>query len=276
MTETLFDLNIGDRLIAVTDYCTRPADQVARLPKIGGTKNPDIQKIIAMQPDLVLMNDEENRREDHAALEAAGIRTWVTSPHTVFQTLNMLWDVMDVFEAPHMSPRVREIERSYDYTEGAMRASRLVSVFVPIWKDPWMTINKDTYMHDLLSTCGGHNVFAERERMFPLRADLGEAEPIPSDDERVKDRDKRYPRISLEEVEKLKPEIILLPDEPYPFTEADSADFYALDVPAAHKGHIYTIDGSLLTWHGTRLAFALQELPPIFDKVRREADDATG
>lgn len=272
MTESLFDLGIGERLIAVTDFCTRPAEGVAKLPKVGGTKNPDIPQIIALGPDLVLMNSEENRREDQQALEAAGIATWVTEPQTVFDALNLLWEIMDIFEIPHMSMRVREIERSYDYTELAMRSEdfRPVSVFVPIWKDPWMTVNKDTYVHDILNICGGQNVFAERERLFPLRADLGMGEPLSADHPRVQGRDVRYPRITLEEVTAKQPEVILLPDEPYAFSEADADIFYALDIPAAHNRHIYTVDGSLLTWHGTRLAFALQELPPIFDKVRHE------
>lgn len=275
MTESLFDLGIGERLIAVTDYCTRPAEKVARLPRIGGTKNPDLERIIAMQPDLVIMNSEENRLEDQQALAAAGIATWVTEPRTVFQALNLLWDVMDIFEAPQMSARVRELERAYDYTELAMRSEilRPVTVFVPIWKDPWMTINKDTYMHDLLSVCGGDNVFAERERLFPLRADLGKEPPLPKDDRRIEGRDVRYPRITLAEVEAKQPEVVLLPDEPYPFTEADADTFYALNIPAAKNKHIYTVDGSLLSWHGTRLAYALQELPPIFDKVRKEQSE---
>ncbi|KAB2905025.1 MAG: ABC transporter substrate-binding protein [Anaerolineae bacterium] len=273
MTESLFDLGIGDRVIAVTDYCTRPEQQLKHLPRIGGTKNPDIARIIDLQPDLVLMNREENRREDKEALDQAGIKTWVTHPGTVFEALNLLWDIMDVFEAPQFSARVREIERSYDYTEGAMRAQRLVSVFVPIWKDPWMTINKETYIHDLLSVCGGQNVFAERERMFPLRAEMGQAEPMSEDDERIRGKDTRYPRITLEEMVEKQPEVVLLPDEPYPFTEEHASIFYALDIPAAKNGHIYTVDGSLLSWHGTRIAYALQELPPIFDKVRREIDE---
>ena len=179
---------------------------------------------------------------------------------------------MDIFEAPEMSPRVREIERAYDFTELAMRSEDItpVSVFVPIWKDPWMTINQHTYIHDLLNICGGQNIFAERERLLPLRADLGEAEPLPKDDPRVAGRDVRYPRITLAEVEAKKPDMVLLPDEPFPFSEADAELFYDLDIPAAKNGHIYPVDGSLLSWHGTRLAYALQELPPIFDRVRKE------
>lgn len=269
MTESMFHLGMGDRLLAVTDYCTRPATETAKLPKIGGTKNPDLEQIIALQPDLVLMNSEENRREDKEALEAAGLMVWVTEPRAVREAINVLWDLMDIFEVPHFSEAVRQIERAYDYTELAMRSEEVepITVFVPIWKDPWMTINQDTYMHDLLSICGAQNVFAERERLFPLRADLGEI-----DAQLTTGRDTRYPRLALAELATKQPDVVLLPDEPYPFSETDAATFYALDIPAAKNGHIYTVDGSLLSWHGTRLAFALQELPPIFDRVRREKD----
>jgi ABC-type Fe3+-hydroxamate transport system substrate-binding protein len=272
LTETLFDLGIGQRLVGISTYCTRPADKVASLPKVGGPKNPDLDAILALRPDIVLMNQEENRLEDAQALQAAGLTVWTSHPRTVMQALNLLWEVMDIFEAPNFSARVREIERAYDYTELAMRSETrpMPSVFVPIWREPWMTFNQDTYAHDLLSICGAHNIFAERQRLFPLRADLGEVPALPADDPRILGRDTRYPRITLEEVEALQPDVVLLPDEPYAFSLDDAKTFYALDIPAAKHSHIYTIDGSLLFWHGTRLAFALQELPPLFDKVRQE------
>jgi ABC-type Fe3+-hydroxamate transport system substrate-binding protein len=277
MTESLFVLGMGDKVVGVTDYCTRPAELVAPLPKVGGTKNPNIEAILALQPDFVILNREENRKEDYEKLKAAGLTLWVTEPRTVQQALNLLWDVMDIFETPHMSPRVREIERAYDYTELSMRGEALdpIKVFAPIWKDPWMTFNQETYMHDVLSICGGHNVFSERERLFPLRADLGEATPLEFDDPRVQGRDLRYPRVSLAEVAAKQPDVILLPDEPYIFTEDDADVFYQMDIPAAKHGHIYVIEGALLSWHGVRLAYALQELPPLFDKVRREKEGAS-
>lgn len=264
LTESLFDLDLGDRLIAITDYCTRPAGRVDALPKVGGTKNPDIARIISLRPDLVLLNDEENRREDAGALQAAGVPIWVTGPRTVFEALNLLWTLMDVFDHPVMVPRVREIERAYDYSLAASRAAEPVRVFVPIWRDPWMTFNRDTYMHDLLRVCGALNVFADRERRFPLAADLGQAEPLPDDDPRVAGRDRRYPRITLDEVVAAQPDMVILPDEPYLFSDADADELRALDIPAAHHGRIVHIDGSLLTWHGTRVAYALRDLPSLF------------
>jgi ABC-type Fe3+-hydroxamate transport system substrate-binding protein len=240
LTESLFDLDLGDRLIAVTDDCVHPAERIKSLPRVGGTKNPDIAWVIALQPDLVLLNDEENRREDAGALRAASVPTWVTSPRSVFDALNVLWDLMDIFDHPVMIPRVREIERAYDYTLGASRAQIPVRVFTPIGRDPWMTFNADTYAHDVLRVCGGENVFARE--------------------------DNRYLPITLDDVVEAQPEIVLLPGGPYPFSEPDADIFRTLDIPAAHNGRIVLIDGTLLTWYGTRVVYALRDLPVLFLK----------
>jgi ABC-type Fe3+-hydroxamate transport system substrate-binding protein len=267
MTLSLFDLNLGDRLIGITDYCTHPEDRVMNIPKVGGTKNPDLAKIIALQPDLILMNQEENRREDAEALRQAGIPLWITEPRTVQDAINVLWELMDIFDDASFSERVRIMEKTLDVVRLAMSNQPPIRTFAPIWRDPWMTFNQDTYMHDVLRIFGLQNVFAERERQFPLKADLGEAEP---DDNRAAGHDTRYPRISLDEIVVAQPELILLPDEPYLFQETDAEELYQLDIPAAHLGHIYLIDGSLLSWHGTRFAFTLTELPPMIEEVHEK------
>lgn len=271
VTESLFDLNLGSRVVGVTDYCTRPAEGVRRLPKLGGTKNPNIEAIIALRPDLVIMNQEENRRADAEALQAAGIPTWVTHPNTVREALDLLWTIMDVFEEPSMVPRVRLIEVAYEWTLGVTKEQAPKRVFVPIWRDPWMTFNRDTYIHDLLRTCGAENVFADRERRYPLKADLGQAEALPADDPRLEDRDTRYPRITLDEVVAAQPEIVLLPDEPYVFTQSNADEIAQLDIPAAKNGQIHLVNGSLLTWHGTRIAYALRDLPPLLGTAHPES-----
>ncbi|MEP7289036.1 MAG: helical backbone metal receptor [Chloroflexota bacterium] len=270
VTESLFDLNLGSRVIGVTDYCTRPAEGVQKLPRCGGTKNPDIAKIIALAPDLVIMNEEENRKADSDALKAAGIPTWVTHPNTVREALDLLWTMMDIFEEPSMVPRVRLIEVTYEWTLGVMSELAPKRAFVPIWRDPWMTFNRDTYIHDLLRTCGVANVFADRVRQFPLAADLGSAEPLPADDPRVQNQDVRYPRISLDEVVAAQPDLVLLPDEPYAFSQTDADEIARLDIPAAKNDQIRLVDGSLLTWHGTRIAYALRDLPPLLGTIHIE------
>jgi ABC-type Fe3+-hydroxamate transport system substrate-binding protein len=263
VTESLFDLNLGSRLIAITDYCRYPEAGVASLPRIGGTKNPDIERIIAFKPDLVIANVEENRLPDVEALQAAGVRVWVTYPHTVAEAINLLWDMMRVFDEAVMVPRVRLIEQTMDWVVGLSKSheDNPTRVFAPIWLDPLMTFNADTYIHDLLRICGGLNVFAERQRQYPLKADLGEIDPLPP--EKTEGLDTRYPRITLDEVVAAQPDVILLPSEPFEFTEAHVPMFATLDVPAAHKGRIHLVDGALLTWHGTRLAYALNAFPAL-------------
>ncbi|MBC8170813.1 MAG: ABC transporter substrate-binding protein [Anaerolineae bacterium] len=265
LTESLFDLNLGDRVAAVTDYCVHPQVKVTHLPKIGGTKNPDIEQIIQLKPDLVLANQEENRREDVEALQAAGIPVWVTFPKTVKEVFNILWNLMYMFDETSMVPRIRLIEYTYDWVNGISRANEehLPKVFVPIWLDPLMTFNQDTYIHDLLWVCGGVNVFADRERHYPLQADLGGREAYPADDDRIAGRDTRYPRVTMDEVVAAQPDIILLPSEPFEFTEHHLPIFAALDVPAARNQRIHRVDGSLLTWHGTRIAYAFDTLPAL-------------
>jgi ABC-type Fe3+-hydroxamate transport system substrate-binding protein len=262
VTESLFELGMGNRLVGITNYCVHPVQEVARLPRVGGTKNPDIAKIIALHPDLVIVNQEENRKDDAEALTAAGIAVWVTFPRTVREAFNLLCAIMDLFDEPSMVERVRAMEWSCDWLE-RMEHEPPCKVFVPIWYEPLMTFNAETYAHDLLRVCGGENVFAERERQFPLKADLGEADPLDPDDPRIVGRDTRYPRVTFAEVETAQPDVILLPSEPFEFTEAHIEIFAALDIPAAYKKQIHLVDGSLLTWHGTRVGRALNLIPSL-------------
>lgn len=264
VTESLFELNLGENVIAVTDYCVHPADQVIRLPRIGGTKNPDIPRIISLNPDLVIANQEENRPEDVEQLRSAGITVWVTFPRTVRDAFNLLWTLMHIFDRPEMVERVRAMEWTVDWLERLDESrAEACKVFVPIWLDPLMTFNADTFAHDLLRVCGGYNVFAERERRYPLAVDLGQAEPAPDSERRFAGRDTRYPRITLDEVVSAQPDVILLPSEPFPFDESHLELFNRLDVPAARNNQIRLIDGSLLFWHGTRMGRALMEIPNL-------------
>jgi len=224
-------------LIAVTENCARPTGQVAGLPRIGSAKSPDIARIVSLQPDLVLANGDETRPQVLDDLRAAGIPVWVTDPRTVFDVLNLLWNIMDLFDHADMVPRVREIERAYDYTLAAALASSPVRVFVPMGRDPWRTFNAETYAHDVLRVCGGANVFAGREQ--------------------------RCPSITLDDLIEARPDVVLLPDAPFSDADADADALRALDIPAAHQGRIHLIDGSLLTWHGTRVAYTLRDLPPL-------------
>lgn len=272
VTESLFDLGCGERVVGVTEYCIHPAAGVAGLPKIGGTKNPDLGAIRALQPDLIIANQEENRKDDVDALRAGGCNVWVTFPCTVAQTFEHLWDIVRLFDVPQMSQSIDAIERVYEWAARAAEDNPGVGVFVPIWREPkgtdsprwWMTFNRGAYAHDLLRVCGGANIFAERVRRYPLAADLGEAPPV----EPSPEHDTRYPRVTPAEVAARSPQVILLPSEPYPFTEADRAAFDSFpDLPAVQHNRIYPVDGTLLTWPGTRVGRALAEVPAFLSGI---------
>ncbi len=271
VTGSLFDLQLGHCLVGVTEFCVYPPAGVAVLPKVGGTKNPDRDRILALQPDLVIANQEENRREDVEALRAAGVPVWVTFPNTARDALNLLWALTRVFDAPQQGRTMAALERSYEVTSLAAVNMPPVSVFCPVWREPavpaaaawWMTANRETYVHDVLRICGGWNVFAERDRRYPLAADLDPRRPADPPDPA---RDTRYPRVTTDEIVTAAPEVILLPSEPYAFGEEDLEALQSLpDIPAVRNGRVYLVDGSLLTWPGTRLAQALAEVPALLN-----------
>jgi ABC-type Fe3+-hydroxamate transport system substrate-binding protein len=257
ITETLFSFGWGEQVVGITDYCTEPVAGVAGKTTIGGTKNPDIAAILDLQPDLVFAVAEENRRADVEQLAAANIPVYVFEPCTVRDGIDLLWRVAALLDcATDVTAQIEAIEQAYAETLALVANCARVRVFCPIWKDPYMTINHDTYVHDTLEVCGGDNIFAPRQRRFPLAADLGQQpEALGA---RYEERDRRYPRVTLQEMAALRPEVIVLPDEPYRFSAADLADFTPFsEVPAVRDQRIYLIDGKMVTWYGPRMGHSL-------------------
>jgi ABC-type Fe3+-hydroxamate transport system substrate-binding protein len=227
LTEWLFALGLGERVVGVTDFCTRPAAALADKPRLRGTKNPDRAAIIALEPDLVIANKEENRERDVAALTAAGLAVYVTDPCTVagaIDTLAALADLLAV--AATAQPYLAEMRALYAELTASVPAVA-PGVLIPIWRDPWMAIGAHTYADDLARLCGGQNVAASLAG--------------------------RYPRFTLEQIPALQPDMIWLPSEPYAF----SAD----DLPALEPffgGPVHFVDGELLIWYGPRIPQALR------------------
>jgi ABC-type Fe3+-hydroxamate transport system substrate-binding protein len=260
LTEALFAFGLDRRIIGITDYCVEPQPQVRTKVSIGGTKNPDVQAILRLAPDLVVANVEENRREDVELLRAQGISVFVCFPQTVVEAIVALRTLARITRVEAQASAVlARIESAYEETKVLTAGRRKVRVFCPVWKHPWMTINRHTFIHNMLETCGGANIFAGRERRFPLAADLGQQPEWEA--ARIAGRDRRYPRLSLDEMARLRPEVILLPDEPYRFSEADRADFTGFpQVPAVRDGRVHVIDGKIVCWYWSRMDESLQTL----------------
>ena len=139
---------------------------------------------------------------------------------------------------------------------------------------PLMTIDARTFISDMLAMAGAENVFADRKRRYPLAADLGGA--VPLDDEHVGERDTRYPRVTMDEVNARAPELILLPDEPHPFTEEDAQVFRSGTTPAAAREAIVTTDGKDLCWYGARSVDGLPRLRALVDRHRVQLSPEAG
>ena len=243
LSESFVSLGMRDRLVGVTSYCVHPESAFRDLPKLGGTKDADVEAIGATKPDLVIANQEENTARVVRKLADRGIDVWVTYPRTVRAGAELLRDLAALGASPAAIDRVVEpVFRALDgaAAEASVPAERRPSVFCPIWRDPWMTIARDTYIHDLIEVCGGRNVFP--------------GEP----------GERRYPLIDLAAVEQAAPDVILLPDEPYAFSEKDREELLALDCPAAKQDRVHLIDGTLVSWYGPRIAEAIRVLAPIF------------
>jgi iron complex transport system substrate-binding protein len=269
LTESLFELGLGASLVGVTRYCVHPAAQTALLPRVGGTKDASLEKILALQPDLVIASREENERSLIETLQGSGIAVWVTFPCTARQAIDDLWSLAGIFHSERAATALHMLETALEYAEMAAVDLPRQRYFCPIWQaeeggqEWWMTFNQATYPHDLLRILGGENIFGARERRYPLAADLGQAEPEP-----VLERDVRYPRLTQAEIVAAAPEWILLPGEPFPYGEDHVKPLLERfgDTPAAKNGRVICLEGDLLTWAGTRLGRALAELGGLFQR----------
>ena len=272
LTESMFDLGLGEFLVGITDFCVFPAEGVARLPRLGGPKTARLEEIIDLKPELVMANQEENPKALVEALEAAGIKVWVTFPKTLRQALDVLWTIVGLYQSRGAAIRLETLELTLDWAEEAGKERPHWRYFCPIWQsslekpsdepDWWMTFNQDTYMHDLLRLMGGENGFGERVRRYPLAADLGLVDAEPAGE-----RDTRYPCVTLQEILSADPEVILLPSEPFAYdAEVKSRlEEQLAETQAVQSGKVILVDGSLLMWHGTRLARALRDLPGLLE-----------
>ncbi|WP_051709563.1 helical backbone metal receptor [Streptomyces sp. NRRL S-350] len=220
-------------LVGATDWCSHPADLA--VTRIGGTKNPDVPRVLALEPDLVLANDEENRRPDLEALRAAGVPVWVTDIRTLddaFRSLDRLLTTACRLPRPAW---LDEAEAAWARIApgGTLREPGGPRTIVPVWRRPWMVLGRDTFAGDLLHRLGLRLVHA--------------------------DHPQRYPAIPLPELLACRPELVVLPDEPYRFTAEDG--------PEAFPGTpVALVSGRHLTWYGPSLVTAPAVLRQALDR----------
>lgn len=269
-TLSVCDLGCATALVGRTDYCTTPAEVVSRVPSVGGTKNPRVADVLALSPDLVIANQEENSRGDLEAIAQAGVKVLVSFPKRVADGLAHLARLARIFGLDQDARAKELLKGGYEAlreAEAARARSTPLRTFCPIWMDPLMTIHGDTFISDMLDLAGAQNVFADRERRYPLAADLGTAKPLPAS--KVAGKDTRYPRVTLEEVVSRAPELVLLPDEPHPFSDDDVKVFAALAIPAASRGAIVRTGGQDLSWYGSRSVTGIARVRALIERLSR-------
>ena len=241
-TYSVIALGAGDRLVGVTTYCDAPG-----VATVGGTKDIDVDALLALAPDLVIANQEENARP---ALEALAQRAavLVSLPTRVEHGIAHLARLARVLGVAN-EPAARDlIRRGYALAAPPTPTRR---AFLPIWMDPLMTLNAETFGSDVLAHAGFANAFGDRLRLYPLAADLGKTTPRDASG-----RDVRYPRVTLEEVTARGADVIVLPDEPHVFSAADEGTLRA----ALPMAQVARVSGKDLFWYG---AWTIDALPRL-------------
>ncbi len=239
LTESLCAVGGRTRMAGCTAFCIRPAGLLKdrAVAKVGGTKTVLKEKVLKLKPDLLLLNLEENTLEDIAYFKTR-VECYINGVRTLEEGLESMRELAaligpgpgEALEAADnlarqghallAAVRARVAQRE---TRGARRPA----LFYAIWRDPWMTINGDTFIHSHLEACGAKNVFGAETS--------------------------RYPEVTLEEVSRRAPDAVWLPSEPYRFKPRDAREISKLHaLPAAQRQRIELVDGDAVCWFGAR------------------------
>jgi ABC-type Fe3+-hydroxamate transport system substrate-binding protein len=235
ITETIVAIGGLKALVGVTRYCTRPSGMLWGMPRVGGTKSPDIPRILDLKPDLVLANAEENRKEDVEALRAAGVEVDVTLPKTVREVAPAIrqWGAKlgTAAEAEVLAARIESEIAAF----GARESAPPFRYAYWIWKDPWMTISDDTYVADLIGMAGGVNVYGQETS--------------------------RYPTTTPGEALARRPALHIFPSEPYPFSEEKHGTIASQLF--GREGRCCFVAGDDYCWHGVRTLEGLRAVSSL-------------
>lgn len=235
-TETLYEIGAAEKIVGITYFCVRPWSFYKSKTKVGGTKNPNIERIKELSPDLILCNREENTKDcvqklrEIAPVHISFPRTFEEAKEVVF-ALGQLTDCQERAEAINM-----KIDESLAWAQETFPALAGRSVLYLIWKSPYRTIGRNTYVYDVLT----------KAHIFPIE--------FPEES--------RYPEISDEAIESSNAQIVMFPDEPWQFTYSDIEEFRQKfpDLPAVKEHALFKIEGAFVSWFGYRTSLALEYL----------------
>lgn len=230
-TELLYDLGLDEEVVGITRFCIHPRDWFLNKNRVGGTKQIDMDRLKSLSPNLIIANKEENTKEELELLMKE-YPVWVSDVRDLASALEMIRSIGKLTDRPLAAEELsQKIRKEFE----TLQAFPQKSAAYIIWKDPWMTVNNDTFIHEMLKQAGYANCFAS------------------STD--------RYPEISMEELRKACPDVVLLSSEPYPFKEKH-LDQIRKELPNAK---VRLVDGELFSWYGSRLV----QSPAYFRSLRK-------
>lgn len=242
-TETAFALGAGERLVGVTRFCVRPAEALQRCSTVGGTKSPRLESIRELEPDLVLANQEENRREDVAALRRF-TQVYVAFPRDVssaIEEIDALGNLLGCTEAARSIST--ELRAALKRLREQAREHPLFSFLYLIWRNPYMAAGRGTFISAFLNEIGGENA-----------ADV---------------RQERYPELTVDDIRGLHPDVVLFGSEPFPFREEHVTELHErLGAEQDRRPACYLVDGQALSWHGVRMREGIPYLMRLTERLR--------
>ncbi len=232
ITELLADLGLEKEVVGITKFCIHPETWYRNKERIGGTKTLNLEKIAQLSPTLVIANKEENVQEQIEQIQSY-CNVLVTDIKTPEDNLELITELGQLTDKRMTAVRLRtELEEKLNQLSPA----RSYATAYLIWQEPYMSIGHDTYIHALMEKCGFRNIFSDKSR---------------------------YPQTTLEKIATLKPEVILLSSEPYPFKEKHRMKFQE-SFPDAQ---VHLVDGEAFSWYGTRLIKTAAYLQALSSKI---------
>lgn len=239
-TELLFDLGLDAQLVGITKFCIHPADKVQNKAIVGGTKTLHLDRIHALQPDLIIANKEENTREQIEALQGQ-YNVHITDMTTLADAVAMIREIGALVRKEEYAEELAQnIEQAFASQRLVLRplpSAPTVAYF--IWKNPYMVAANDTFIHAMIEAAGFRNAFAQQSR---------------------------YPEIRPTDLQAAQPNLIFLSSEPYPFGEKHLAEFQAI-CPSAR---VLIVDGEMFSWYGSRLLLAGDYFANLRNEIARQ------
>lgn len=218
-TELLYDLGLDEEVVGITKFCVHPDEWFRSKTRVGGTKKVEPGRLKDLAPDLVIANKEENTREDVEAIRSF-CPVYTTDVDSVGSALKMIRDLSTLCGLEAEGGRLEQEIRD---SLAMLRPLHLKAAYF-IWKDPWMTVGGDTFIHHMMAAAGISNIFEEK---------------------------KRYPQLSPSDIATCGADLIMLSSEPYPF-KIKHIEALSLILP---QTRIVLVDGEMFSWYGSRMRY---------------------